>query len=146
MCIQGKIITNYFSTNNALQFSSFFVPFSGYQLTKLQEVTIMVLALISSILQFLTFEDITIDSWIFKLFRIIGFALFLIGSTVGMFKEHFGDPITCNFKDKWTENYCWLHGTSYIDEMYQKYLKCTIDLNGIVTENEAPDTSYYQVS
>ena len=42
-------------------------------------------------------------------------------------------------------DYCWIHGSSYIPKQYQQHMKCIVDLDGIESEDDAPDTSYYQV-
>ena len=42
-------------------------------------------------------------------------------------------------------DYCWIHGSSYIPPQYQKHLKCIVDLDGVESADDAPDTSYYQV-
>ena len=58
------------------------------------------------------------------------------------------------------QDFCWIHGTSYIPPQYQvpthqvtqpshnnlsqPHLKCIVELEGIESEDDAPDTAYYQ--
>ena len=35
-------------------------------------------------------------------------------------------------------------GTSYIPPQYQPHLKCIVELEGVESEDDAPDTAYYQ--
>ena len=59
------------------------------------------------------------------------------------------------------QDYCWIHGSSYIKPEYQvgnvlraqwrstfsseqAHVKCIVDLDGVESEDDAPDTSYYQ--
>ena len=59
-------------------------------------------------------------------------------------------------------DYCWIHGSSYIPQEYQvpgasttpgveivtmllqAHLKCIVEQEGVMSADEAPDTSYYQ--
>merc|ERR1712088_1185082 len=42
------------------------------------------------------------------------------------------------------QDYCWIHGTSYIPPQYQPHMKCIVELEGVESVDDAPDTSYYQ--
>jgi len=42
------------------------------------------------------------------------------------------------------QDYCWIHGSSYIRPEYQAHVKCIVDLDGVESADDAPDTSYYQ--
>ncbi len=86
---------------------------------------------------------------VFKLFYKGSFILFLMGSMVGILSQYFGEPINCDFKgidSEMASDYCWIHGSSYIPPEYQQHMKCVVDLDGIESSDDAPDTSYYQVS
>ena len=64
------------------------------------------------------------------------------------FSQYFGEPINCDFKgidSEMASDYCWIHGSSYIPPEYQQHMKCIVDLDGIESADDAPDTSYYQV-
>ena len=37
-----------------------------------------------------------------------------------------------------------IHGSSYIPPEYQQHMKCIVDLEGVESADDAPDTSYYQ--
>ena len=109
----------------------------------------MVLHIISDVVQYFSFDDINIDNWVFKLFYKGSFILFLLGSTVGILSQYLGEPINCDFKgidSNMASDYCWIHGSSYIPKNYQEHMKCIVDMDGIDSEDDAPDTAYYQVS
>ena len=42
------------------------------------------------------------------------------------------------------QDYCWIHGSSYIPPEYQPHLRCIVEQEGVESADEAPDTSYYQ--
>lgn len=42
------------------------------------------------------------------------------------------------------QDYCWIHGTSYIPPQYQPHMKCIVELEGVESVDDAPDTAYYQ--
>ena len=70
-----------------------------------------------------------------------------MGSMVGVLSQYFGEPIHCDFTtvdEDLAQDYCWIHGSSYIPVEYQHHLKCIADLEGVASEDDAPDTSYYQ--
>lgn len=106
------------------------------------------LHLIGDIVKYFSFDETNIDNWVFKLFYKGCFILFLCGSMVGILSQYFGEPINCDFKgidSEMASDYCWIHGSSYIPPEYQQHLKCIVDLDGIESADDAPDTSYYQV-
>ena len=43
-----------------------------------------------------------------------------------------------------SQDYCWIHGSSYIPPEYQPHLRCIVEQEGVQSADEAPDTSYYQ--
>ena len=43
-----------------------------------------------------------------------------------------------------SQDYCWIHGSSYIPPEYQPHLRCIVEQEGVNSEDDAPDTSYYQ--
>ena len=109
----------------------------------------MVFQILADVIQFLKLEPINIDNFIFKLFYKGSFILFLLGSTLGSLYQHIVKPIKCAFKDIDSDlatDYCWIHGTSYIDKKLQGHFKCIVDMDGIDSEDDAPDITYYQVS
>jgi len=90
---------------------------------------------------------VNIDNWHFKLYYKCGTILFFVGSMVGVLSQYFGDPIECDFTTIGADvasDYCWIHGSSFIPIEYQHHMKCIADLEGVMTEDDAPDTSYYQ--
>ena len=92
-------------------------------------------------------DETNIDNWHFKLYYKGCVILFFTGSMVGVFSQYFGDPIQCDFTtidSDLASDYCWIHGSSYIPPQYQPHMKCIVDLDGIESEDDAPDTSYYQ--
>lgn len=106
------------------------------------------LHLIGDIVKYFSFDETNIDNWVFKLFYKGCFILFLCGSMVGILSQYFGEPINCDFKgidSEMASDYCWIHGSSYIPPEYQQHLKCIVDLDGVDSADDAPDTSYYQV-
>ena len=99
-------------------------------------------------LEFLQFDKVDIDSWSFKVFSKFSVAIFLTASLLVMSTTHFGTPITCDNKQKFTENYCWIHGTYNIrEEDTDKFFgrKCIRDPKySILSEDERDrDTEYY---
>lgn len=103
--------------------------------------------LVSDITKYLKFDERNIDNWLFKLYHKGCVVLFLTGSLVGIVSQYFGEPISCDFKGVDVEmatDYCWIHGSSYIPKDYQKHMKCIVDLEGVESADDAPDTSYYQ--
>nr|ACO15419.1 Innexin inx2 [Caligus clemensi] len=103
--------------------------------------------LLQDLVKFFNFDEVEIDSWNFKLFHKGTALLFFIGSLVGVLSQYFGQPISCDFKSvdrNLANDYCWIHGSSYIRPEYQLHMKCITDLEGIVSADDAPDTSYYQ--
>ena len=58
------------------------------------------------------------------------------------------DISSCEFQginSDLAQDFCWIHGTSYIPPQYQPHLKCIVELEGVESEDDAPDTAYYQV-
>ena len=103
--------------------------------------------LLQDVIKHFVFDDPDIDNWIFKLFYKGSFVLFLMGSMVGILSQYFGEPINCDFKGidgELASDFCWIHGSSYIEPQYQEHMKCIVDLDGVKSKDEAPDTSYYQ--
>lgn len=103
--------------------------------------------IVGDLMQYFQFDDVNIDNWHFKMYYKGAAALFFLGSMVGVFGQYFGDPIECDFTTidgDVASDYCWIHGSSYIPVEYQPHMKCIADLEGVVSEDDAPDTSYYQ--
>ncbi len=103
--------------------------------------------LVQDLLQYLQFDEINIDNWHFKLYYKGAAGLFFMGSMVGVLSQYFGQPIQCDFTTidgDVAADYCWIHGSSYIPVEYQPHMKCIADLEGVKSEDDAPDTSYYQ--
>lgn len=97
--------------------------------------------------KYFQFDEINIDNWHFKLYYKGCTLLFFTGSLVGVLSQYFGDPINCDFTtidSDVANDYCWIHGSSYIPPEYQPHMRCITDLDGVVSEDNAPDTSYYQ--
>jgi len=92
-------------------------------------------------------DETNIDNWTFKLFYKASAVLCMCGATVGIATQYFGDPISCEFQginSDLAQDFCWIHGTSYIPPQYQPHMKCIVELEGIESVDDAPDTSYYQ--
>ena len=103
--------------------------------------------LINDLAKYFTIDDINIDNVVFKLFYKGAVLMFFMGSLVGVLSQYFGEPINCDFKGidgEMASDYCWIHGSSYIPPQYQPHMKCIVDLEGIESADDAPDTSYYQ--
>ena len=72
---------------------------------------------VDDIVKYFQFDQTNIDNIVFKLFYKGCFILFLMGSTVGLLSQYFGDPINCNFPGSINDlanDYCWIHGQFYI--------------------------------
>ena len=120
--------------------------------------------LIASLKDYFELDEINIDSWTFKLYYRASCALCMLGATVGVASQYFGDPIrcqtlhsirkslrhfshSCEFKGispQLAEDYCWIHGSTYIPSEYQAHLKCIVDQEGLTSSDDAPDTTFYQ--
>ena len=104
-----------------------------------------------SALDFLQFDKVDIDSWSFKVFSKFSVAIFLLASLLVMSTTHFGTPITCDDKEKFTESYCWLHGSYNLigtKDDYKKFFnnKCIRDpkYSRLSIDERDRDTEYYQ--
>ena len=74
---------------------------------------------VGEIVKYFQFDNTNIDNLVYKLFYKGCFILFLIGSTVGLLGQYFGDPIICNFSESIRDlanNYCWIHGQFHIPQ------------------------------
>jgi hypothetical protein len=103
--------------------------------------------LVGDIAKYFKIEEIDIDNIVFKLFYQGCVIVFFTGSMVGVMSQYFGEPINCDFKGidgELASDFCWIHGSSYIEPQYQEHMKCIVDLDGVKSKDEAPDTSYYQ--
>ncbi|QQP58449.1 Innexin [Caligus rogercresseyi] len=103
--------------------------------------------ILQDLVKYFTFDEVDIDNWNFKLFHKGTALVFFMGSLVGVLTQYFGQPISCDFKGvnkDLANDYCWIHGSSYIKPEYQHHMKCITDLDGIQSEDQSPDTSYYQ--
>jgi len=103
--------------------------------------------LVGDIAKYFKFEEIDTDNHVFKLFNPLCVIVFFTGSMVGVMSQYFGEPINCDFKGidgEMASDYCWIHGSTYIPPEHQVHMKCIVDLEGIESEDDAPDTSYYQ--
>ena len=103
--------------------------------------------LVGDIAKYFKFEEIDTDNNVFKLFYQGCVIIFFTGSMVGVMSQYFGEPINCDFKGidgEMASDYCWIHGSSYIPPEHQVHMKCIVDLDGIESADDAPDTSYYQ--
>ena len=102
-----------------------------------------------SALDILQLEKVDIDNWSFKLFSKFSVAIFLLSSLLVISTTHFGAPITCTNLDKFTDNYCWLHGTYNIKQEETKAFygnECIRDPRRSRLSEAAreKDTEYYQ--
>merc|ERR1719293_67705 len=103
--------------------------------------------LLSDLAHYFKLDETNIDNWTFKLFYKGSALLCMTGATVGIATQYFGDPISCEFQginSDLAQDYCWIHGTSYIPPQYQPHMKCIVELEGVESVDDAPDTSYYQ--
>jgi len=106
--------------------------------------------LLRDLVSYFTLDEINIDNWTFKLFYKVSTVICMTGATVGIASQYFGDPISCQFEgidSSLAQDYCWIHGSSYIPAEFQGHMKCIVDQTGVTEENKdeaAPDTSYYQ--
>jgi len=103
--------------------------------------------LLSDLANYFKLDEINIDNWTFKLYYKVSMVICMTGATVGIASQYFGDPISCEFQgisSDVAQDYCWIHGSSYIPVEYQPHLKCIVEQEGILSADDAPDTSYYQ--
>jgi len=103
--------------------------------------------LLSDLIHYIKLDETNIDNWTFKLFYKASSVLCMLGATVGIATQYFGDPISCEFQginSDLAQDYCWIHGTSFIPPQYQPHMKCIVELEGVESVDDAPDTSYYQ--
>jgi len=103
--------------------------------------------LLSDLANYFTLDEVNIDNWTFKLYYKVSMVICMAGATVGIASQYFGDPISCEFQgisSDLAQDYCWIHGSSYIPPQYQAHLRCIVDQDGIESADDAPDTSYYQ--
>jgi len=103
--------------------------------------------ILSDLANYFTLDEINIDNWTFKLYYKVSMVICMTGATVGIASQYFGDPISCEFQgisSDVAQDYCWIHGSSYIAPQYQTHMKCIVDLDGVESADDAPDTSYYQ--
>ena len=49
--------------------------------------------LLSDLANYITIDEINIDNWTFKLFYKVSSALCMVGATIGVATQYFGDPI-----------------------------------------------------
>lgn len=73
----------------------------------------------------------------------------MLGATVGVASQYFGDPISCEFQgisSDLAEDYCWIHGSYIIPPEYQPHLRCIVDQENFRDSRfeNTPDTSFYQ--
>lgn len=109
--------------------------------------------LLTDLANYFKLDEINIDNWTFKCFYKVSFIICMTGTTVSIASQYFGDPINCDFQginQDLAQDYCWIHGSSYIPQRYQRHFGCIVDqINSktgepILSEDDAPDTSYYQ--
>jgi len=103
--------------------------------------------LLSDLAHYFKLDETNIDNWTFKLFYKASSVICMTGATVGIATQYFGDPISCEFQginSDLAQDYCWIHGTSYIPPQYQPHMKCIVELEGVESVDDAPDTAYYQ--
>ena len=61
------------------------------------------------------FDEIDIDSWVFKCYSRVTAGLFFLAGAFSVASEYTGkDAIQCKGGDSYDSNYCWLHGTGHL--------------------------------
>jgi len=124
--------------------------------------------LLASLKDYFELEETNIDNWAFKLFYKVSCGLCMVGATIGVASQYFGEPISCEFNgidSGYAKDYCWVHGSNYIPSQYQEHMKCVVNLeqwdppfkhydHNMTTEqieqihkenrDNAPVTGYYQ--
>jgi len=101
--------------------------------------------ILSDILKYFSFDDVNIDNHMFKMFYKVSMAICMAGAAVGIANDYFGDPISCDVEgiDKQlAEDYCWLHGSSYVPLDAKQEIDAWRKENNKDTKDS--DTSYYQ--
>ena len=53
--------------------------------------------LLASLKDYFELEETNIDNWAFKLFYKVSCGLCMVGATIGVASQYFGDPIRCYF-------------------------------------------------
>ena len=56
--------------------------------------------LLASLKDYFELEETNIDNWAFKLFYKVSCGLCMVGATIGVASQYFGDPIRCYFREK----------------------------------------------
>jgi len=103
--------------------------------------------LLSDLVSYFTLDEINIDNWTFKLYYKVSTILCMLGASIGVAQGYFGKPITCQFNginSELADDFCWMHGSSYIPSQYQAHMGCIVDQDGVIDEKTAPETQYYQ--
>jgi len=108
--------------------------------------------MLKDLVDYFKLEEINIDNWTFKLYYKVSVVICMAGATIGIASQYFGDPISCEFQgisSDLAQDYCWIHGSSYIPPQYQAHMKCIVDQydrqgKRFKSADDAPDTSYYQ--
>jgi len=109
--------------------------------------------MLKDLVDYFKLDEVNIDNWTFKLYYKVSVVICMTGATIGIASQYFGDPISCEFQgisSDLAQDYCWIHGSSYIPPQYQAHMKCIVDqyndatLEKFVSADDAPDTKYYQ--
>jgi len=103
--------------------------------------------LLADLVSYFTLDEINIDNWVFKLYYKVSTVLCMLGASIGVAQGYFGKPITCQFNginSELADDFCWMHGSSYIPSEYQPHMKCIVDQDKVINEDTAPQTQYYQ--
>jgi len=103
--------------------------------------------LLTDLANYFKLDEINIDNWTFKLYYKVSFIVCMTGTTVSIASQYFGDPVSCDFQginQDLAQDYCWIHGSSYIPGEYQAHFGCIVDQDGLESKDDAPDTAYYQ--
>ena len=98
----------------------------------------------------LTWDEIDIDNWTFKLFSKVSVGIFVVAGLASIAAEYTGGAIICKGGDDFDTTYCWIHGSYHLSaNKLQEALNsgdhCFRPNPDEVTDEEgrAKDTEYY---
>eukprot|EP00091_Calanus_sinicus_P016105 TRINITY_DN3532_c0_g1_i1.p1 TRINITY_DN3532_c0_g1~~TRINITY_DN3532_c0_g1_i1.p1 ORF type:complete len:318 (+),score=54.51 TRINITY_DN3532_c0_g1_i1:138-1091(+) len=107
----------------------------------------MALDLLKSAKAALKSDELTIDTWVFKLHYRASVAILIGSSLVGVAKQYFGDPINCQtasgVNSKVLDDYCWIHSTFHIRTEFQGNVGCLVDPELMSDKQSFTGGTYY---
>ena len=86
-------------------------------------------AIIDTLKSYIKVKDIDDDSHAFKLFYRPTVALCILGFTLVLATQYFGDPITCHAEGSGIDSklfnaHCWVHGAHHVPKNFDSIFSC----------------------